>query len=266
MTTSTLRSRRVASTRELTATPGGLAGRWSPPCGSATVTVDGPELGCHTAAVASLPALIRTERLAFLDLLETLTPEEWAVPSLCRGWTVQDVAAHLAVAPMAPPDQALALLVRSGFRVNRVNAELAKSWSRRGREAVLEQLRTNAEKGAKPFGVPPPAALADAVVHGLDVRRPLGRPRDVPLEAFTRVADSSVALRWPLTVLVGGSPRKRVRGVRLIADDVEWAYGEGPEVHGTSDSMLLLLAGRRLEPGELSGRGAPVLYERLAVS
>jgi len=44
------------------------------------------------------------------------------------------------------------------------------------------------------------------------------------------------------------------------------AYGEGPEVHGTSDSMLLLLAGRRLEPGELSGRGAPVLYERLAVS
>jgi len=213
-----------------------------------------------------LPALIRTERLAFLDLLETLTPEEWAVPSLCRGWTVQDVAAHLAVAPMAPPDQALALLVRSGFRVNRVNAELAKSWSRRGREAVLEQLRTNAEKGAKPFGVPPPAALADAVVHGLDVRRPLGRPRDVPLEAFTRVADSSVALRWPLTVLVGGSPRKRVRGVRLIADDVEWAYGEGPEVHGTSDSMLLLLAGRRLEPGELSGRGAPVLYERLAVS
>ncbi|HYH35414.1 MAG TPA: maleylpyruvate isomerase family mycothiol-dependent enzyme [Nocardioides sp.] len=211
----------------------------------------------------SLAELIRAERLAFVDLLRTLAPEEWAVRSLCGEWTVQEVAAHLAVAPIAPPGRVLASFVRSGFRINRANAALAKSWAGRGRHAITEQLRTNAERGARPLGVPPVAALVDAVVHGLDVRRPLDRPRRVPPEAFLRVAEFSVALRGPLTVLVGGRPRDRVRGVRLVADDVEWAHGEGPEVHGTPETVLLLLAGRPLTRDDLSGPGASLLHERL---
>lgn len=49
----------------------------------------------------ALPAPIPTlhlfpgERAALLDLLASLTPEAWARPTVCPGWSVQDIAAHL---------------------------------------------------------------------------------------------------------------------------------------------------------------------------
>jgi uncharacterized protein (TIGR03083 family) len=212
--------------------------------------------------VTALPELVRAERVAFLDLLETLTPQEWACPSLCGAWTVQEVAAHLAVAPIEPPWHTLALVAR--YRsINRANAEAARAWARRGPEAIVAQLRGNAADGARPFGVSPALALADAVVHGLDVRRPLARHRAVPPEAFAWVADATLALRGPLTVVVGGSPRKRVRGVRLVADGIDWRYGEGPEMRGSPEALILLLNGRSVGRDEFSGPGAPAVLARL---
>ena len=212
--------------------------------------------------MTALPELVRAERVAFLGLLETLTPQEWACPSLCAAWTVQEVAAHLAVASIEPPWHTLALVAR--FRsLNRANAEAARVWARRGPGAILTQLRANAADGARPFGVSPVLALADAVVHGLDVRRPLGRYRAVPPEAFVRVADTTLALRGPLTVVVGGSPRERVRGVRLVAEGIDWRHGEGPEVRGSPEALILLLNGRPVGRDELSGPGAPAVLAHL---
>jgi hypothetical protein len=37
------------------------------------------------------------ERLSFADLLEGLSDEQWDAPSLCAGWTVRHVPAHLTV-------------------------------------------------------------------------------------------------------------------------------------------------------------------------
>jgi hypothetical protein len=104
--------------------------------------------------------------------------------------------------------------------------------------------------------VPRIAALSDAVVHGLDIRRPLDRPRSIPPEAFVRAADWHVGLRWPMTVPVGGSVRKRIGSVRMVADDVEWSHGHAPEVHGPSAALLLCLTGRPVVPGEPTGPGA----------
>jgi len=152
--------------------------------------------------MGELSGLVRSERLALIEFLETLTPDEWAVPSLCSGWTVQDVAAHLAWAPALRPLEAMLGLVRGGFRLNRVNADHARLWSSRGREAILEQLRVNAAKGLRPPGTPEGAALADAVCHFVDIRRPLGKSGPVNEEAFPVVADFFAGLRWPLTILV----------------------------------------------------------------
>ena len=44
-------------------------------------------------------ATLAAERRAFADLLETLTPEQWATPSLCDAWSVGDVATHMMVGP-----------------------------------------------------------------------------------------------------------------------------------------------------------------------
>src|SRR3954464_3353806 len=95
-----------------------------------------------------------------------------------------------------------------------------------GRPAILEQLRINAESDAKPMGVPPLAALTDAVVHGLDVRVPLGIPRPVKPDSFRLVADWTLASRWPVTIPVGGNPRRRLSGMRLVATDADWSWGD----------------------------------------
>ena len=216
-----------------------------------------------TTDTADLLGLIRAERQAFLALLETLTPEEWATPSLCAAWRVQDVAAHLAQAPAAGPGEAFVGFVRAGFRPNRANADAARRWSRRGTAAILERLRHNLDVDAKPLVVPRIAALADAVVHGLDVRRPLGRPAEVSPESFRLLADWMVGLGWPATMMIGGSVRRRIAGLRLLVPAADWSYGSGPAVEAAPDTVLLLLNGRPVDPAELTGPGATLLASRL---
>ncbi len=40
--------------------------------------------------------MIEAEQVDFAELLRELTPEQWALRSLCRGWTVHDVVLHIA--------------------------------------------------------------------------------------------------------------------------------------------------------------------------
>jgi uncharacterized protein (TIGR03083 family) len=215
--------------------------------------------------MADLKELIRTERLALIEFLETLTPDEWATQSLCGAWTVQDVAAHLAVASSMPPAAVMGSFLRTGFQINKANADNARRYARRGTGAIMEQLRTNLANDAKPLGVPAIAPLADCLVHALDIRRPLGKagtPQSP--QAFAAVADWTATLRWPGTTMIGGSARHRVAGVTLVADDVDWSHGSGPEAHGSAETMLLLLHGRGIGPRELTGHGAETVYARLA--
>jgi uncharacterized protein (TIGR03083 family) len=154
-------------------------------------------------------------------------------------------------------------MARHGFSMNRMIARSAIGWSDRGRTAILDQLRDNAGTGARPLGMPPVAALTDAVVHGLDVRRPLGLPGEVPTESLAPLADFALATPWPLNVVVGGSARRRVAGVRLVATDADWTHGTGPVVRARAEDLVLLLHGRAPRPDDLSGPGAPTLLAPL---
>lgn len=107
------------------------------------------------------------------------------------------------------------------------------------------------------------AVAVDVVVHGLDIRRPLGRPAPIDPATFALAADFCVGARWPSTMLLGGGAAARVRGLRLVATDQSWSWGAGPEVRGTGEALILVLSGRAVEPGELQGPGAPVLLGRL---
>lgn len=211
-------------------------------------------------------AALRTERQALLELLETLDPQQWATPSLCEGWDVQAVAAHLAWASALSLPGVVRELVRAGGRPNRFFAESAVRWAQRGTPAILQQLRRDEERDAKPLGMPWDAALLDAVVHGIDVRRPLGRSRTVPPETFRRVADFAAGARWPSSMLLGGGASERGQGLRLVAEGSGWSSGDGPEVRASDDAVLLVLTGRDVGPDELSGPGAGTLARRLGHS
>jgi uncharacterized protein (TIGR03083 family) len=201
----------------------------------------------------ALAALTRSQREGFVDTLAGLSDDQWLAPSLCAEWRVVDVAAHLAWAPVLGPVAGAVAMVRYGFSMNRMIARSAVEWSARGREAILDQLRSNARTGVTPIGMPPVAGLADAVVHGLDVRRPLGLPGQVPPESLAPLADFTLGTPWPMNAVVGGSARRRVAGVRLVAADVR----------GSAEELLLLLYGRHVARGAIVGDGVPLLASRL---
>jgi uncharacterized protein (TIGR03083 family) len=211
---------------------------------------------------ASSTALVRA-RQGFIETLEELTDEQWIAPSLCTEWRVVDVAAHVAWAPVMGAGSGAAALVRNGFSMNRMIARSAVTWSARGRDAILSPRRDNARTGATPIGMPSVAALADAVVHGLDVRRPLGLPGQVPADTLAPLAAFALGTPWPMNAVVGGSARRRVAGLRLVATDADWVHSAGPDVRAPAEALLLLLYGRRVSREELEGDGVEVLASRM---
>ncbi len=150
---------------------------------------------------------------------------------MCDGWTVQEVAAHLAWASVEPPLAAAAEVLRARLNVNRLNDENARPWARRGPTMILDQFQANAASCARPFGVPWPAPVVDAVVHELE-------------PAPTRAALLAAPLAATAALSVGGTPQRRVGMVRLVATDTTWTAGKGPEVHASPETLLLLLAGK----------------------
>lgn len=99
-------------------------------------------------------------------------------------------------------------------------------------------------------------ALVDGLIHQQDIRRPLEMPRAIPAERLLP------ALRCALIApVIRGF--WRVRGVRLVATDLDWSAGIGPEVRGSAEALLMAIAGRGSVLGELCGPGQRKLADRL---
>jgi uncharacterized protein (TIGR03083 family) len=101
------------------------------------------------------------------------------------------------------------------------------------------------------------AMLGEIVVHGDDIRRPLGLVHRSPEVALVAVADS-----WKNSNLLIGSKR-RISGLRLRATDVAWVHGDGPEVSGPLQSLVLAMTGRKGSHQDLSGEGLSILASRI---
>jgi uncharacterized protein (TIGR03083 family) len=219
---------------------------------------------CDTSGVVDVGPLVAAERRTLADFLDTLAPAEWDVPSLCLAWRVRDVVAHIVHGPTQPHTATLLAVARGGFRVNRVVAESARRWGQQEPAALVRRLREIVDDRRSPVFVTGTHVLADLVTHDLDIRRPLRRPRPMPPEAFRITADLMVNVGGPLAVVFARSPRRIVQGLRLVAQDLDWTHGEGPEVHGSAEALLLATTCRPVERGELTGPGASTLLERIS--
>jgi uncharacterized protein (TIGR03083 family) len=199
--------------------------------------------------------LVHAERAALLQDLEGLDDEQWQRPSLCEGWTVHDVAAHLVDTWRTTRLGFVTGLARARFDFDRQNARGVERWRGATPRETLQRLRAVASRTSTPPG-PLDTRLVEEVVHGEDVRRPLGLTRDYPPEAVLRAL--RLQLRTPASF--GGAKELAAR-CRLMADDADVAVGQGPEVRGPALSLLLAVSGRpALE--ELSGPGVGVLASR----
>ncbi|MEU8817921.1 maleylpyruvate isomerase family mycothiol-dependent enzyme [Actinoplanes sp. NPDC048796] len=201
---------------------------------------------------------IAQERRRTADLLESLTPSQLAVRSLCGDWTVREVAAHLLAAVEAPRGATVSAMVRSGFRLHRANALLAQSLGRLPVEEIAEGLRRNAENDFKPPLVGYPGQLTDLLVHGQDIRRPLGLPHRLPLDSL-RIALDFLTTGRP----VGFTRKSWLAGLLFAASDLDWTFGAGHLVAGPAEALMMAMTGRRTVLGELDGPGVQVLASRL---
>jgi uncharacterized protein (TIGR03083 family) len=209
----------------------------------------------------ALWAAIDDQRRRTADLLEQLTAEEWDHPSLCEGWTVRHVAAHLTLQQQRVRDIVTFVarhprLLRS-VTLNRTIHDSAVIQSGLPTTEIISRIRAMIGSRRHNSFVTPVETLTDILVHGQDIAVPLG----VELEMLRTASTVAATRRWDtrkswLSTVFRNLP---LDGYRLTATDAEWAAGEGPEVAGPIGALLLLLTGRTAALDRLTGEGADVL-------
>lgn len=194
--------------------------------------------------------VVVAERAAVASVLAELTDDEWNHASLCDGWRVRDVAAHLIAGPQLTWPKLLAVLpamLRYGF-----DGMILRDGRRRGDAPSAEILAQYDRYGGLrrgPAVVGPREALIDALVHPQDLLRPLGRRHTPPAEAAAEAADQARKLAKSL-----GSAAI-VDAARFEATDLDWTRGEGAVVRGPMLELLMLSAGRPVDWDLLTGDG-----------
>jgi uncharacterized protein (TIGR03083 family) len=203
-----------------------------------------------------LRPLARAERTDLATFLATLTEQEWEAPSLCEGWRVRDVVAHLISYEELSGRELVERLAKGWFVPDRINAIGLADHRDLDPEALLAALNRNLDPRGFTALFGGMIALVDGLIHHQDIRRALGKPRQIPAERLLRTL--SCALYAPL--LRGFW---RVRGLHLVATDVNWSTGHGPEVLGPGEPLLMAMAGRHGVVAELSGPGTTTLASRI---
>jgi uncharacterized protein (TIGR03083 family) len=210
----------------------------------------------QVTSTAALWDLIHEQRRKVGDVLGTLTDSEWDEASLCSGWRVRDVAAHMVETHLMTPPRFVGRFAASGFRFNTFAAKGVATHATQAPGDLLDQYRETASRTTSPPG-PKVTWLSEAVIHGEDIARPTGRSVDVSPAALVAVADFC---RGATPLLHG---KQRSAGLRLRATDVDWAAGDGPEVSGPAASLILAITGRKAALADLSGDGMETLRFRV---
>jgi len=193
---------------------------------------------------------VAAERAELAGVLDGLQPEDWDRATLCDGWRVRELVAHITLPYRMSMPRFVAGMVRAGGNFNRYADRQAR------RDAVeltpaqlVDCLRQNVNHPWKPPGGGYEGALSHDVIHGLDVTVALGIDRQVPSERLRIVFD---AMRPRHAKYFGVD----LTDVQLRATDLTWTYGTGTPLTGTAQDLLLVLSGRSLPPNHLSGRDA----------
>jgi uncharacterized protein (TIGR03083 family) len=189
---------------------------------------------------------VTAERTELAAMLGELRPEQWAAPSLCAGWRVREVVAHMTMPFRLKPQRFLLEMAKAGGNFDKMADRQARKDTERLSDAeLLASLRENVAHPWKPPGGGVMGALSHDVIHGLDISVALGLERRPPV--------SRVGL-----ILANMSDRNRnyfgvdLSGVRLEATDLDFTYGEGTPLRAPAQDLLLVLCGRKV-PRENAG-------------
>ncbi|CKI64121.1 maleylpyruvate isomerase family mycothiol-dependent enzyme [Mycolicibacterium smegmatis] len=197
------------------------------------------------------------ERRGIADLIDGLTPEQLATPSLCGGWDVKTVAAHL-VSDFSDGFRGFLVSgIRHGNMDKGIDA-LARRRAQASAAEIAETLRTQADFRLSPPITGPLSGLTDVLVHGADIRIPLGLAHRPDPEHVAWVLDFLTS-----RTQFGFFPQRRLRGLALRDEDTGRTWGAGQEIRGPGAAVMLAVCGRTVALDRLTGPGVTVLQSRL---
>ncbi|MEU0955952.1 maleylpyruvate isomerase family mycothiol-dependent enzyme [Streptomyces niveus] len=199
--------------------------------------------------------LIHGERAALAADLADLTDEQWATTSLCTELTVREVLAHLTASANLNAVRWLAGVIRCRFDFDKMVAMRLAEHLGSSPAETLERFRRSVPSTTKP-PVPAIALLGETIVHGEDIRRPLGIRRPYPVSTLTLVAEYYRGTDQ--VVLAKG----RIGGLRLVADDGPFTAGSGQLVSGSTVALIMAMTGRAPYCDDLEGDGVETLRAR----
>ena len=199
--------------------------------------------------------VVHAERRALAADLAGLREDQWRTPSLCGGWSVHDVLAHMVATAKESPARFVTGLIGAGFSFDRFTSRRIAAERAGGPAATLAAFRAVETSTTAPPG-PTTSWLGEALVHAEDIRRPLGIRHEYPADAVRQVTEFYASSN----VLIGG--KRRVEGVTLQATDTDWSHGSGPVVAGPALALMLATTGRTAVLDELTGPGVAVLRGR----
>ncbi|MFC1433939.1 maleylpyruvate isomerase family mycothiol-dependent enzyme [Streptacidiphilus sp. N1-3] len=203
---------------------------------------------------STLWGLVHAERAALAEDLAGLNQTQWDAGSLCTEFTVREVVAHLTAGASLGPARWMAGVIRCRFDFDAMVAYRLAQQLGADHNETLERFRRAVTSTTK-APIPVAAVLGEVIVHGEDIRRPLGIRRDYPIATLTRVAE--YFHRSNTTVPSG----RRARGLRLSATDGPFSAGapDGAPVSGGTLALIMAMAGRSAYGAELTGAGVAAI-------
>lgn len=198
-----------------------------------------------TPGTVDLQAAVAAEFTRLADILDPLSEVAWDTPSLCAGWRVREVVAHMTMAVRYTPSEFVSELEASNGDFTLLSNRVAARDGALATTALLGNLRDENMHAWTPPGGGPIGALSHVVIHGLDITVPLSIPRPMPTSTVLAVLDH----------LTNGGGHANfgfdLDGLNLRATDVDWSSGSGASITGTAADLTLLICGRDLAPGRI---------------
>jgi len=202
---------------------------------------------------AHLRDTIAVERRELAEILNAAPFNSWDTQSLCAGWRVRDVAAHMTMPFRYSTPRFVIEIMKAGGSFNRMSDRSARRDAQMQTSELVAALRNNADNPWKPPGGGFEGALTHDVIHGLDITVALEVGRKVPEDCLRVVLD---VVARPKSVKYCDTD---VDGIELRADDIDWSFGSGTPVIGMAQDLALVLCGRKL-PAELQRGGASTRF------
>lgn len=199
-------------------------------------------------------------RLEIAEFLETLSPAQWSVETLSKGWTVRHMAAHFVQPMLIGFGRFFLASIRLRGNTAATIDRFTRSIARREPSDLIALLRRHANDCINPPRVGPIGPFAETCIHLRDIARPLGLDVDARQEDWLTLLTYLTAGRVAPALMPAG----RIHGLHFVATDADWQRGDGPEVRGTLEALNMAITGRHAAIEDLDGRGVGTLRARIA--